>query len=269
MMGPSHALSGAAVWLGGSLAAQHYLDIHQSPVQLAVGTAMCAGGALLPDLDLSGRVTANRGGATVARTLGIVTLFLAECVEKLSLLVYNLTRMKKDPERDNGHRTLTHTLVYNVAVGFGTVELCLHFGKWAVLTVLFLAFAVALRGLFEKWAERVGWITVTLAAAAATYGAYTQLPGGRGYPILGLAIGVGGIVHVLGDMLTHHGCPVLWPIPTGRRMWRRIGAPSWISIKAGGKVEVLVLRTGFTIVSALAGALLLLDPVLNRLNTKA
>ena len=56
MMGSSHALSGAAVWLTGSLAMEYTGAINgQSALELAVGTAVCAGGALLPDLDLSGR----------------------------------------------------------------------------------------------------------------------------------------------------------------------------------------------------------------------
>jgi len=70
MMGPSHALSGAAVWLGGSWAMAFFADYHQTPLEIAVGTAVCAGGALLPDLDLSGRVTSGQGGATVADTFG-------------------------------------------------------------------------------------------------------------------------------------------------------------------------------------------------------
>ena len=85
MMGPSHALSGAAVWLGGSWALDYFADYHQTPLQIAVGTAVCAGGALLPDLDMSGRVTAGKGGATVANTFGRVSLFLAEVIEKFSL----------------------------------------------------------------------------------------------------------------------------------------------------------------------------------------
>ena len=51
MMGPSHALSGAAVWLTGSWALDQFADYHQTPLALAVGTAVCAGGALFPDLD--------------------------------------------------------------------------------------------------------------------------------------------------------------------------------------------------------------------------
>jgi membrane-bound metal-dependent hydrolase YbcI (DUF457 family) len=269
MMGPSHALSGAAGWLVGALALQHYAQIHQTPVQLAVGTAVCAGGALLPDMDLSGRVTTNQGGATVAHTFGVVSLFLAECIEKLSLGIYDLTRGGRDPHRHNGHRTFTHTLPFNVGVGFGAFELCLHFGKAAVLSVLFFTFAMALRGLFEKWAERAGWVIVTLAAAAATTGAYATLPAGRGYPILGVALGLGGLIHVLGDMLTRHGCPIFWPIPTGgKRMWRPVGLPDSFAVKVGGKVEVYVLRTAFWVVSLATAAWMLYQPVLQRFNIK-
>jgi membrane-bound metal-dependent hydrolase YbcI (DUF457 family) len=264
MMGPSHALSGAAVWAGGSLALDYFAGFHQTPLQLAVGTAMCAGGALLPDLDLSGRVTTNQGGATVAHTFGVVSLFLAEVIEKVSLGVYDITKMRRDPKRDNGHRTLTHTLVFNLAVGLGVFELCLHFGKWAVIGVLFFTFAMALRGLFEKWAQRAGWVIVTIVSAAAAFGAFERLPGGRGYPVLGLAIGVGGVVHLLGDMLTSHGCPIFWPLPLGRRMWRCVGLPDSISVKVGGKVEVYVLRTAFTLVTLAAAGVLLVPTLMRR-----
>ncbi|MBO0871336.1 MAG: metal-dependent hydrolase [Micromonosporaceae bacterium] len=256
MMGPSHALSGAATWLVGSLALSHFANYHQSPVSLAVGTAMCAGGALLPDLDLSGRVTRDEGGATVAHTFGVVSLFLAECIEKLSLGIYDLTRMRDDPHRDNGHRTFTHTLPFNIGVGYGVFELCLHFGKPAVIGVLFFTFAMALRGLFQSWSKRAGWVIVTLVAAAGAWGAFERLAAGRGYPVLGIALGVGGLVHLLGDMVTSHGCPVLWPLPTGRRMWRCIGVPDAIAVKVGGKVERLVVRPVFAVASVLATAAL-------------
>ena len=263
MMGPSHALSGAAVWAGGSLAMDYFAGFHQTPLQLAVGTAMCAGGALLPDLDLSGRVTTNQGGATVAHTFGVVSLFLAEVIEKVSLGVYDITKMRRDPRRDNGHRTLTHTLIFNIAVGIGVSALCNAFGKWAVIGVLFFTFAMALRGLFVKWAQRAGWLIVTIVSGAAAFGVFERLPGDRGYPVLGLAIGVGGVVHLLGDMLTTHGCPIFWPLPVGRRMWRCIGVPDAVAVKVGGKVEVYLLRTAFTVIT-LAAAGTLVGPTLMR-----
>jgi membrane-bound metal-dependent hydrolase YbcI (DUF457 family) len=253
MLGPSHALSGAAVWLAGSLALDQFAHYHQHPVQLVVGTAMCAGGALVPDLDLSGRVTTDQGGATVAHTFGVVSLFLAEVIEKASLGIYNVTKSRRDPRRHNGHRTFTHTLPFNIALGYGVFEACLLYGKVAVLVTLFLTFAFALRGLFSKWAKRAGWVIVTGAAAWATYWAYTQLPAGRGYPVLGVALGVGGLVHLLGDMLTTHGCPVLWPIPIRRRRWYNVGLPDAIAVKVGGAVELYLLRTLF-VLFAVAGA---------------
>lgn len=266
MMGPSHALSGAAAWLAGSLALEHFDHFHQTPAQLAVGTAMCAGGALLPDLDLSGRVTTDQGGATVAHTFGVVSLFVAECVEKFSLGIYDLTRTRHDPRRHNGHRTFTHTLPFNIGLGIGVFELCLHVGKWAVLGVLFVTFAMALRGLFEKWSHRAGWVIVTMCAIAGTAAAFATLPAGRGYPILGVALGVGGIVHLLGDMLTSHGCPIFWPLPLGRRMWRCIGLPDALAVEVGGGAEVFVWRTIFILIALAAGAGLLAPGLLNHYN---
>ena len=263
-MGSSHALSGAAVWLTGSLALDQFANFHQTPLQLAVGTAICAGGALLPDLDLSGRVTRRQGGATVAHTFGVFSLFLAECIEKFSLGVYKLTRMKHDPPRRNGHRTLTHTIVFNVAVGYGTLALCNAYGKWAVMGVLFVAFALALRGLFERWAERAGWVIVTTAAAGAAFVVYERLPDDRGYPLLGVAVGVGGLIHLLGDMITRHGCPIFWPVPTGRRMWRCVGLPDSVALTAGDKTETVFLRTVFATVAIFAGAILVVPILLQR-----
>ena len=264
MMGPSHALSGAAVWLAGSWALDHFAGYGQSPLAIAVGTAVCAGGALFPDLDMSGKVTRNQGGATVARTFGVFSLFAAEVMEKISLGVYYATKLSKDPRRNNGHRTFTHTLPFTAGVAWGTTALATHVGKWAVVGIVFFMVGLALRGLFDAWAERAGWVIVSLTSATAAWFTGANLPGDRGYPMLGLAVGVGCFVHLLGDMVTKNGVPILWPIPTGRRMWRMIGVPNSIAVKVGGTVEVVVLRTAFTVVSILATVGLLAPSVLER-----
>jgi membrane-bound metal-dependent hydrolase YbcI (DUF457 family) len=72
--------------------------------------------------------------------------------------------------------------------------------------------------------------------------------------MLGLAVGVGCFVHLLGDIITHAGVPILWPIPTGRRMWRMVGIPNVIAVEVGGAVEVFVLRGLFAVVALLAAA---------------
>ena len=264
MMGPSHALSGAAVWLAGSWALNHFTGYDQTPLAIAVGTAVCAGGALFPDLDLSGRVTRNQGGATVARTFGVFSLFVAECIEKMSLGVYYATKLSRDPRRDNGHRTFTHTLPFTALVGWGTTALCAHVGRWAVLGIVFFMVGLALRGLFDEWAQRAGWLIVTVVSAVVAWFTFVNLPADRGYPMLGLAVGVGCFVHILGDMVTKNGVPILWPVPIGRRMWRMIGVPNSMAVKVGGTVEVVVLRTAFGLVSVLAALGLAAPTVLRR-----
>ena len=269
MMGPSHALSGAAAWLAGSWALEYTGRVaHQTPLELAVGTAVCAGGALLPDLDLSGRVSTGQGGATVAHTFGRPSLFLAEVVEKVSLFVYSATRTRRDPQRRNGHRTLTHTLPFTVGVGFLTTWACIQGGKWAVMGILFFLLGLALRGLFSTWAARAGWVLISIVSAAAAFGTYVYLPAGRGYPLLGVAAGVGCFVHLMGDIVTRAGIPILWPIPTGRRMWRMVSVPNAFAVSVGGRVERIFLRGAFTLISLAAAVGLVGPTVLEKLGLK-
>jgi len=266
-MGPSHALSGAAVWLAGSWALDQFAGYEQAPLTIAVGAAVCAGGALLPDLDMSGKVIRNQGGATVAHTFGVFSLFVAEVIEKVSLAVYKLTCLRHDPDRENGHRTLTHTLPFAFLVGWGTTALAAKFGKWAVIPILFVMLGLALRGLFHRWAERAGWIIVTLVSGGAAYYTFLALPPGRGYPMLGVAVGVGCVVHLLGDFVTSAGVPILWPIPTrGRRMWRMLGVPNGISVQVGGGFEVFFLRTVFVAIALTAGIALVGPALVNKFN---
>jgi len=264
MMGPSHALSGAAAWLAGSWALDTFAGYHQSPLAVGLGATVCAGGALLPDLDLSGRVTRNQGGATVARTFGVFSLFVAEVIEKFSLGIYSATRLRHDPRRHNGHRTFTHTLPFAALVGWGTTSLATHYGKWAVVGIIFFMAGLALRGLFDEWAERAGWVIVTLCSASIAVFTAARLPGDRGYPMLGFAVGFGCVVHLLGDIITSAGVPILWPIPTGRRMWRMVGVPNGIAVRVGGKTETIVLRTAFTLVALLAIAAMFAPGLLHR-----
>lgn len=255
-MGPRHATSSAAGWLAGSLALQHFAGYHQSPAALAIGTVVCAGSGLLPDLDSSGAVTRGKGGATVAHTFGRSSLFVAECVEKVSLGVYRLTSTRKDCERTNGHRTFTHTLPFAGLVGWGTTALCAHYGRWAVLGILFVTVGLAFRGLFPKAATRAGWLLTTILSAGAAGVAYVALPAGRGYPLIGAAVGAGALLHILGDAITKQMVPLFWPIPLGGRMWRMVGLPV---IEAGGATERYVLRWMFPVVAA-ASVVLLAHP---------
>jgi membrane-bound metal-dependent hydrolase YbcI (DUF457 family) len=254
VMGPTHAMSGAAAWLAGAGTTAAVLGYAQTPVELAVYTAVCAGSALLPDLDCSGAVLRNRGGATVARTFGVVSLFLAEVVEKVSLAVYRLTSTRHDERRTNGHRTLTHTWLFNVVLGLGVAWMCEELGKPAVIGWLFFTFGLAVRGLMADVARKSGWILITALSACAAGLAFLTLPADRGYPLLGLAVGAGGVIHTLGDMITRHGCPVIWPIIWRRQRWWEFGVPDAFAVKVDSWFERAILLPALTIVAFAAAA---------------
>lgn len=263
VMGPTHAVSGAAAWLAASAVAETVFSYHQSPASIAVGTIACTGASLLPDLDCSGRVLHNKGGATVAHTFGIASLFLAECVEKFALGVYKITRTKKDKPRHNGHRTFTHTWLFAILLGIGVAALVGKYEKSAVIPIMFVLTGLTIRGLMNEWAKKQGWWIVTLLSLAAAFGFYQLLPGNQSYMVLGAAVGIGCVVHTFGDMITKMGCPVFFPLPIARRTWREFGLPKAIAIRAGSNIETKLLMPLFT--TTAVGALFFLMPEVRNL----
>ncbi|QSB04583.1 metal-dependent hydrolase [Natronoglycomyces albus] len=248
-MGPTHAMSGAAAWLGASAIASSFFDIHQHPAELAVGTIICAGAALFPDIDCAGRVLTNRGGSTVARSFGRVSMVLANIVERLCIGIYMATRTKKDGTRRNGHRTFTHTWVFAILMGFGTGALASNFGKPAVIGILFFLTGLAVRGLMANTARDKGWIITTGASLVCAFGMFHVLPPDRSYALLGIAMAMGCFIHTLGDMITKMGCPVLFPIPIAGKVWYDVGLPDFMALRAGGVAEKKYLMPALTILT--------------------
>lgn len=108
MMGTSHALSGAAVWLTGCAAATG-LGMHPAADVVILGTAVCAYSALLPDMD--------HQGSRSARSLGLLTMGLSHLVGILSRIAYERTKTALDRPNRSGHRGLTHTVLAAVVLG--------------------------------------------------------------------------------------------------------------------------------------------------------
>ena len=54
--------------------------------------------------------------------------------------------------------------------------------------------------------------------------------------------------------LTVSGCPILWPIPVGRKRWYPIGPPKAIRFRAGSWVELKVLMPVFMLLGGVGGA---------------
>ncbi|MFH8727030.1 metal-dependent hydrolase [Streptomyces termitum] len=257
MMGPAHSLSGAAAWLGVGAAAAA-LDRPMPWPVLLVGALICAGAALAPDLD--------HKSATISRAFGPVSRTLCEIVDKLSYAVYKATRSSQDPRRSGGHRTLTHTWLWAVLIGGGAAAAAVTGGRWAVLAILFVHLVLAVEGLLWRAARMSSDILVWLLGATSAWlladvldqpgnGANWLFTGpGQEYLWLGLPIVLGALVHDIGDALTVSGCPILWPLPIGRKRWYPLGPPKGMRFRAGSWVELKVLTPVFMILGGIGGA---------------
>ncbi|GAA1499525.1 metal-dependent hydrolase [Streptomyces synnematoformans] len=255
-MGPAHSLSGAAAWLGVGAAATAAGHEMPWPV-LVVGALVCAGAALAPDLD--------HKSATISRAFGPLSRILCEIIDKLSAAVYKATKKPGDPRRSGGHRTLTHTWLWAVLIGTGFSALAVLGGRWAVLGILFVHMVLAVEGLLWRAARVSSDVLVWLLGATSAWilAGVLDKPGngsgwlftepGQEYLWLGLPIVLGALVHDLGDALTVSGCPVLWPIPVGRRRWYPIGPPDFMRFRAGSWIELKILMPAFMLAGAAGG----------------
>ncbi|GAA3081556.1 metal-dependent hydrolase [Streptosporangium carneum] len=230
MMGHTHALTGAVAWLGvaPSLAALPLLTessrfietgvmVHAlTPAEFVAGTLICAGAAMLPDLD--------HPSATIAQTFGPITWGLSKAVAWLS----------------GGHRHATHSLLFAVAAGFGAHYLANTYpiGR-DILVVLLIGLALRAIGIGvpgKKFAS-------AMVNIGLTFGLFVVFRSDNvGYAWLGVAVAVGCLVHVVGDCCTEQGCPVLWPM---RQRWL---LPWKIGIKTGRAFEQKFLAPALSVV---------------------
>lgn len=184
MMGHTHALSGAAAWL----AAVPLLSLVGPPVRLAdiaAGAIISAGAALLPDLD--------HPSATIAHTYGVITHVLSRAANAVF----------------GGHRHATHSFFF-VALAAGVTEGMAQLSPVAVQVFVALLIGIGLRGLaIGVPGRRISSAVVNAMVNAGLLGGFALLR--VEYRWIGIAVGLGCLVHLAGDCITTEGCPLLWP----------------------------------------------------------
>lgn len=230
MMGHTHAMTGAVAWLGLAPAlsvlplfneSSRYIETGimataLNPTELVAGAIICAGAAMLPDLD--------HPSATIAQTFGPVTWALSKVVAWLS----------------GGHRGMTHSLVFAVGMGFGAHWLAETYpiGR-DILVVLLIGLALRAIGVGIP-GNKMGSAMINIGLTAGLFVVFMSM--GVGYAWLGLVVAVGCLVHVVGDCMTERGCPVLWPMAV------RWVLPWKIGIKTGKKFEQKILAPILSVV---------------------
>lgn len=249
MMGPTHAMFGAACWMAAAPAVLPMVGVASDPAVVFAGLGVCAGAALLPDIDTP--------SSTVARSFGPLSWLLAQLVDATATSWYNLTKTSREPVATGGHRKLTHTLLGMVAFAAAVAVVCGAVGRWAVLGLLFVLMGLAIRGLMGDWAAKNGWIITTAAAAGVAYAAYQFLPADS-YWWMAIVVLLGLVSHGVGDAITKEGVPWLAPLRWRRKGWWEFGLPSMLRIRAGGLFEygiILPLLSLFVLAAAAAVAL--------------
>ncbi|MDA8320706.1 MAG: metal-dependent hydrolase [Actinomycetota bacterium] len=177
-LGHTHALSGLLAGTAVGL----YLT-HLPPARLALFAGITAGAAVLPDID--------HPESSLAHSFGFLTKAVAWLVGRIS----------------GGHRHLTHA-VLGVAGFTELARLAVsHRRDTAGAVGLGVLLAVILAsGLYAMRVTGHGADVLAIGGAAA------MVVTGTGLTLVAVAVGVGCSVHVIGDMLTEEGCPLLFPL---------------------------------------------------------
>jgi membrane-bound metal-dependent hydrolase YbcI (DUF457 family) len=209
-MGSSHAATGAAAWLAGCATAA-VLGHQPGVYELVAGTPLAAFGAILSDID--------HRSSSVAHSLGWPTRKLAGGVARFGKWLHATTRTPLDGRDEDGHRTITHGVLFAVLMFLAFGWLGVHGAWYATMAMTAFAAATGLRALKVRSGRYV------LAAAVAAAAWWWPAPSGWW---LGWAIGAGVLVHSLGDWLTNTGVPLLFPIKFRGRRWYKFRAPRWI-----------------------------------------
>lgn len=243
MMGGHHAVSGTAAWMAvagtdqiaGTATGLDLLGLEAT--QVLAGAVVTTGAALLPDID--------HPSATIARSAGGISKTVSSVVGTAA-----------------GHRGATHTLLamlaftvlaaavakfdwHAVVPVLGQVQL----GAVAVVTVM-CAFATRamkiVRGRLLAWIVGLGSGLLVAAFAPMTA---TWLP---------VAIGLGVLVHLVGDLLTIDGIPFpTWPLvvkPSSRAVsafWHADGNIALPILGRAGSAREWVLCVGLSAYAAM------------------
>lgn len=207
MMGGSHAISGAAAWVAVTSTGPLMLGISPLPPQgIILGSVVAAGAALLPDFD--------HHSGTAAYSLPPLTKVMARSVANIS----------------GGHRHGTHSILgILVATAIASllslikipVDLPIegHSGVLNLGSAIVMLFCAALGLKALKLTKGSGWLwpwtySLGMAGMVAVFA-----PSEFGW--LTLAVGLGCLVHCLGDMLTVGGWPIFYPFYPKHPRWLR------------------------------------------------
>jgi membrane-bound metal-dependent hydrolase YbcI (DUF457 family) len=258
-MGMTHALSAVALLSVVLAFKEQWITSvagNASTPYLILLFLVVVGGALMPDLDNT--------KSSAKSALGFIGSGISWFMRKTAPIIQGLLHTRYDKDTENAHRGFYHTALSAVLFGLLGMFLCSNtidipitssFHINGLLFAIILAFIgvhIALSTLgkpilkpLKSSAGILGFIIPTVLSAVVIGVLTFQLPTSTDYSKIGLAFGVGWMIHIIGDMFTTQGVPVLFPIPIKGHLWWHVRL---LPIKAGGVIENFVFIPFFIIV---------------------
>ena len=265
LMGPSHALSAIAIILlltafFGEFMFNSVLGSSDALLFFTV-IIIAVGASLMPDLDAS--------KSTSISVLGFIGVNLSKAMRAFSKIVQSTIRTKYDKDQDP-HRGFWHTILAAFLAGFLVfsltsikVEIFEFMGKpvnFSMLVVIFIIFisiklltAALLKDIKKKQKKSMLInIIVNILSLVLAIGLTITSPSGQDFRWVAAAITLGWLCHLVGDMMTVAGVPILAPfIKVKGKRWFNFRFP--FGIKAGGWVEYSILNPIFLIIAIVCG----------------
>lgn len=254
-MGMTHALSAVAVMLVILVFKPDLMNTLFGSTSIPVFILMLlvvTGGALMPDLDNT--------QSSAKSSLGFVGQGISIFMRSTSPIIQSLfsTRRDKKPgdDRFSAHRGFYHTFLCAILIGALCFFLCsdkIHInligfvidGRFFSVVLAFIGAHIALSTLFGSFMRKLkgsagvlGVIVPTLVSLLVVGLLWSMLPTDVSYSRIGVAFGLGWIIHIIGDMCTTQGVPALAPIPIKGKCWYDI---RFLPIEAGGTVENYII----------------------------
>ncbi|MGC4886594.1 metal-dependent hydrolase [Micromonospora sp. DT227] len=215
MMARTHCWTSAASWLAGCA----FLPTIGHPPSISValaGAAVTAGASLIPDIDFPRSTISWSGGPATQR--------LAQRIGGASARLQVLT-CEHCARRglNDGHRGITHTLVFAAVVALLLASGVALVGGWVAGPVIWATVGLAVRGVLPwqlrgRFGASVFAAVATVAVVVASDGVWWWVPA---------AVGWGVLAHSLGDSLSVAGVPLLWPLRLRGCRWYRTGLRRW------------------------------------------
>lgn len=264
LMGPTHALSAVAItfliaWLASDFMFGTLLGSDNFIVFIAA-IIIITGSALMPDLDAV--------KSTSISTLGPVGSILSKLMRTFSSLVQNTIKSKSDSVGADPHRGFWHTIIAGLFAGFLVMtltkinidlfsigELNIRVSDFVVIFILYISLQLFMASLFKSFYKKskdslLGQVIMNIASIVASVALVFMIPENLSYNWVGIAVSFGWIAHLIGDMMTVAGVPVLFPLKFKGKRWWNFRFP--LGIKAGGWIEMSILMPLFGVIAIVA-----------------